>query len=384
MKNFKNIEKERDRFKILDKKTYFISASTAAIPDYIYSAVRQEQERRFYEGGNSVWNNMSTLEMIEWSKKEVAEMISARPENIAFGDNSSRMLNIFTNGIALRKGDNVIISEDSFISNKYAWQLKERSGVNIKYIKTNNGYFDKDDVLSLIDEKTRAVSICYCESCNGFKVNLEEIGEICKEKNIYLCVDAVQAVGNIPIDVNNMNISFLVGNDYKWMLGFGGTGFAYISDELLDDIKQDCAGWMSDRERFNTRKNSLELRSDAGRFEIGFPNTIGIYTMGLAAERYNLLGKENIDEYIKDIKGYLISEVKKSRYLKLKYDFGMDFTGGILYLKPVDKLNELCVFLESRNILVESSNDSIRISIHYFNNKRDIDTLLEAVNEFYS
>lgn len=384
MKNFKNIEKERDKFRILDKKTYFLSASTAAIPDYIFYAVKEEQERRFYEGGNSIWNNMNTLEMIDWSKKEIAKMISAKAENITFGDNSSRMLNIFANGISLKKGDNIIISEDSFISNKYIWQLKENVGVNIKYIKTNTGYFDKNSVINLIDEKTKVVSICYCESCNGFKVNLKEIGEVCKEKKIYLCVDAVQAMGNIPIDVNEMNISFLVGNDYKWMFGFGGTGFAYISDNLLNKIEQYSVGWMSDKERFNTSKKRLELRSDASRFEIGLPNTTGIYTMGLAAERYNSLGKLDIDMYIREIKMYLISRLEENRYIKLKYNFGIDFTGGIFYLIPKEKIYELYEFLEKKNILLELSEDSLRISIHYFNNKKDIDILLEAVDEFYS
>ena len=100
-----------------------------------------------------------------------------------------------------------------------------------------------------------------------------------------LAVDAVQALGVLNVDVARSHIDFLVGNDYKWMMNFCGTGYAYVSHKVRDMVKHWGAGWMSDTDRFDTRKEHISLRDDAGRFEIGHQNTGGIYGLGLILVR---------------------------------------------------------------------------------------------------
>ena len=76
-------------------------------------------------------------------------------------------------------------------------------------------------------------------------------------------------------------IDFLAGNDYKWMMGFCGCGFAYFSPQLRRRIMAQGAGWMSDSERFNTEKKHFEQRSDAGKYELGILTRRGYGHWGL-------------------------------------------------------------------------------------------------------
>ena len=114
------IREQRRRCPALQNCTYLLSQSTGLVPDFVHQAVQQYQDDRYYKGGDSFWQGMNTLEMIEFSKKRLGAMIGAKAKNIAFGDNSSRMLNLFVNGIGLRSGDSIVICEDAFINNKYA------------------------------------------------------------------------------------------------------------------------------------------------------------------------------------------------------------------------------------------------------------------------
>lgn len=110
-----DMSKQRDKFPILKNKIYFLTPSTGLIPNYVYKAVKHYQDERFFEGGDSNWDGMNTLEMIEFSKKQLGMMLGCDRRNITFRDNSSRMLNLFINGIDFKKGDNVIITEDALL-----------------------------------------------------------------------------------------------------------------------------------------------------------------------------------------------------------------------------------------------------------------------------
>lgn len=152
-------------------------------------------------------------------------------------------------------------------------------------------------------------------------MDIDELGEFCEKSNILLFVDAVQAVGALKVDVKKSKIDFLVGNDYKWMMNFCGTGYAYISPKVSELITNWGSDWMSDSDRFNTKKRRLELRADAGRFEIGYPQADGIYGMGLVATNNVNMGLDDIDEYVRNLAEYFRTNVAKLKEVRNSYDF---------------------------------------------------------------
>ncbi len=379
-------EEERKQFPLAEKYAYFETGATGLIPTYVYEAVKKYQDDRYLVGGDANWNGKGTLAMMQDSKHLLAQMICATADDIAFGQSSSQMFTLFTEGIGLQAGDNIIITDNAWLGTRFAAQTHETSGVEVRYIPTENGIMKLQSLVDLVDTHTKAVAISFVESHSGFKQDLAEIGAFCDEKEIWFAVDAVQGMGVLPIDVQKMQIDFLVGNDYKWMMHYCGTGFAYISKELRNVLKPWGAGWMSDDERFNTGKKQLSMREDAGRYELGYPNVAGIYALGLVAQRYLKLGKENIEIYVLALQDYLEKNVatipgacmgayypqkNKSSISNILLDDRFD-------LQP-STLKKNGVFLDVRDGAPYNKKYYMRVAIHYFNNTNDIDRLLNVI-----
>lgn len=381
----KKFERERIMFPVLERGAYFITASTGLVPAYIHDAVQRYQERRYLIGGDAQWNGMSTMEMMEWSKKQLGSMLGCSGRDIAFGDNSSRMLNLMVQGLPLQEGDNVVVTDTAFLSTRFAWQLRAREGIEIKTIGGGEKGISPKDIFSAVDEHTKVISLSFVESSTGFRYDLGTIGDFCRARGILLCVDGVQGIGVMPLDVEKMKIDFLVGNDYKWMMGYCGTGFACISKELQERLKPWGAGWMSDDERFNTRKQQLALREDAGRFELGYPNVPGVYSLGLAAERYNRLGAEAVKAYVLQLREAFCQGIGAIKGAEIVFDFPPENRSQLVHVEISGRCRALSQQLAQQNVFIEGSFDKARdcfvsrIGLHYFNNISDINRLLSGI-----
>ncbi len=373
---------ERERFPVLRNTAYMRTGSTGAVPDYVYDAVRKYQDDRCFVGGDSSWDGMNTIQMMDASKRALARMFNCRPDGIAFGLNSSSLMNIFVQGLGLGPGDNVVLSEDVFVSCRYAWQFAARGGLELRYVTTRGGALDAEDIAASCDESTKVVFLCHAESSTGFRADVENIGRYCRDNGILFALDVVHTAGAFPIDVEKQCIDFLAGNDYKWMMGFCGCGFAYFSPQLRRRIMAQGAGWMSDSERFNTEKKHFEQRSDAGKYELGYPNAPGIRALGLVAERYASLGAQNVERRILDLTDYFYQRARESG-IELLYEFPRKNRSGLISLKLGAKSGVTVRELERMGVMVDGGvygdGFRLRVSLHYFNSREDIDTLFDAI-----
>lgn len=389
--DFDKFAEFRTHVPALSHTAYLETTSTGLVPDFVHDGVQRYQEDRYRKGGDSSWllpdgSETGTLGMMDFAKGEIAQMIGTKKENIVFGNNSSHVYTLFTSGMAFEPGDNVVLVEDSFISNRFAWQVREQDGLKLRFAKRTDGMFTPEDIFALCDERTRAVCISMVESFSGFRADAAAIGAFCREKGIWFVVDAVQALGVLPVDVEAMKIDFLVGNDYKWMMNYCGTGYGYISPALQRQLKQLCAGWLSDDERFNTGKQVLRLRDDAGRFELGFPTVSGIYGLGLVASKYNQMGALDIAAYVFELAGYLKEKVEASDHVSFAYDFPKENCSAIYILHIDAKTGLTDEALQAAGICAhvkpvdEGKTLEMRVSLHYYNNREDIDRLIGIID----
>jgi len=382
------LKKERERFPIIKNYAYFETASTGLIPDYVYEGVKKYQDDRYRVGGDSDWNGKGTLAMMDDSKVLLGQMINCSPNDIAFGLNSSHLFTLFSEGIPWQPGDNVILSDNAWISTRFTWQSHEPEGLELRYARTTSGALTPEEIFSLVDERTRVISLSLVESSTGFRMDLAPIGAFCRERGIYLAVDGVQALGVLSVDVEQMGIDFLVGNDYKWMMHYCGIAYAYVSPALRKVLRQWGAGWMSDAERFNDRKKHLTLREDAGRYELGYPNAPGIYALGLVAAHYLALGRETVEEYVLSLMEYLYEEIEKipGAGIWSKYEPKNRSAIGIVQLSDAlkvtsEKLMAGGVFAHTRAGEPYEADSAIRVSIHYYNDRSDIDHLVAVIRQ---
>lgn len=386
MDKYLKIREERNFFPALKNSAYFETASTGLIPQYVYDAVKEYQDRRLYCGGDSVWgkDKLDSIEMMHAAKASLAKMINCSAEEMVFGGNTSEIMAHYIGNVRIAPGSNVVMAENTFSSGRYIWQMREKDGLKIRFVKEDNGKISPGALFQLADENTVAIHCDYVGSNTGFRIDAEKIGAFCREKKIRFILDGAQALGAIPVDVKKVQADLIAGNNYKWMMGYCGTGYGYISRDLWNDIDQKAAGWMSDQYRFYKDSPRLILRNDGGRFEFGYPDMPGIYGLFLTSEAYQRLGGELIEDYLMDLRHYLVKKIEETPGVSLYYQFDDKNCSQIVhvlldgaYEVAYDSFREAGVMC---NAYEDEKGTGLRIGLHYYNNEEDIDKLFAVIS----
>lgn len=371
-------------------QVYLETGATGLIPDFVHDAVRQYQEDRYLKGGNSLWEcggdkSLSSWDMIDWSRESIAEMIGTVKENIVFGLNSSQIYTLFSSGMEFNAGDNIILPEGGWMGNRYAWQIREKEGLELRYAKPHEGKLEPEDIFALCDQRTKAVCLPLVEPETGFAIDAGKIGAYCWSKGIWFALDGVQGLGVLPVDVEKMKIDLLTGNDYKWMMNYGGTGYGYISPALRGALDQRAASWMGCD--FRQGDERLLLKEGAGRFEFGFPTVSSIYGVGLVARKYTQMGGQDIRDYIFGLTEELHEGLGNIEGVRSLYDFPRKNWSGItiLLFEPDTGLtNEKLAAANIAATLKPFDNEgrqTMRVCFHYYNNLEDVHRLLEVIGK---
>jgi selenocysteine lyase/cysteine desulfurase len=244
-----NIADARALFPITKKYTYLNHAAVTPHPTPVAEAMTEFIADMRDEGSANVERWMQRVEEV---RGLAARLIGAAAEEIAFTRNTSHGLLLVANGIDWRGGDNIITAQGEFPANVYPWVLLKRLGVETRFAPAHDGRILIDDLTRLIDSKTRLVALSFVEFDTGFRNDLAAIGQLCRERGVYLCVDGIQGLGAIPLDVSKVPIDFLSAGAPKWLMGPIGSGFFYCRCDLIDRLIPAFAGWQSviDREEY--------------------------------------------------------------------------------------------------------------------------------------
>ena len=378
-----NWENERKRFPAALTQVYLETGGTGLIPDYVYEGIKHFQDGRYLRGGDADWGGIGTVQMMAEARGHIAKMLGCGKEDIFFGGNTSQILSVVFGGFPFEPGDNIITSAWTFFAQKYAFSFLEKEGVEIRYVTPDRGRITPDMLAARTDAHTRMICLDFVENTTGFRIDTKAIGTFCRERDICFVVDACQGTGAMPLDVYDMKIDFLANNDYKWMMNYCGTGFGFVTPALCQKLKQRTCGWMADRDLF-VEKETIDLREDAARFEFGYPNVSGIYGLGLVAKRYCELGAKNIEEYILDLNAYLEERVKELPGACFWSDYDRVNRSGIAVVcfdHDIDKekLAKHRIIAPVRSGAMYGWQTAIRIGLHYYNSREDIDRLIAAL-----
>ncbi|MEE9591775.1 MAG: aminotransferase class V-fold PLP-dependent enzyme [Thermodesulfobacteriota bacterium] len=322
------------------------------------------------------------IDYAESVRHMAGELISANADEIAFVKNTSSGLSIVANGIDWRRGDNVITADCEFPSNVYPWMNLASRGVKLKLVKEKGGRILVEDIEKLIDNSTRLLSISWVEFTSGFRNDLKAIGELCVEKGIYFCVDAIQGLGALEIDVEEHKIDFLSADGHKWLLAPEGIGLLYCSNRVIDEKRPSQVGWHSVVNSSEYLPYHFELRRDARKFEEGSPNMLGIYGLGASLETLMEIGIGRIEKRIESINEIIINGLKELGIIIHSPLGKAERSGILLFTVPGRDDKRLYECLSRKDILCSLRQGGIRISPHFYNNEDDVNKLLQTVSSF--
>src|SRR6266567_4522822 len=189
-------QETRALFPITERAIYLNHAAVAPPPLPTVEAV-EAQLRDVAANGSS--NYRDWIAVKERARQLAAALIGARPEQIAFMRNTSDGLSTIANGLSWRPGDNLVTFRNEFPSNIYPWlRIRDAFGVEVRMCEERNGRIDLDELIGLVDSKTRIVAISQIQYASGFRTDLERVGRAARRHDALLVVDVIQAMGAMP------------------------------------------------------------------------------------------------------------------------------------------------------------------------------------------
>src|SRR5882724_12910217 len=199
----------RALFPITERAIYLNHAAVSPPPISTIQAV-EAQLKDVCENGSL--NFRRWIAVKERARQLMADLLGARPEQVAFTRNTSDGLSTVANGLQWRPGDNIVTFRHEFPSNIYPWlRLRDAFGVEVRMVEEHDGRLDLNELIALIDTKTRLVAISQVQYASGFRANLERLGRAARAVDALLVVDVIQALGVIPTDVGGELIDVAAG-----------------------------------------------------------------------------------------------------------------------------------------------------------------------------
>jgi selenocysteine lyase/cysteine desulfurase len=364
----------RALFPVTEQCVYLNHAAVGPLSTRAYEAMeRHARDQRDY--GALHWRDWYAE--YDLAKAAAAKLLGATPQEIAILKNTSEGISFVAEGFRWERGDNVVTTALEFPSNSTPWRRLERRGVECRIAPT------PEEIEPLIDERTRIVTVSSVAFHNGLSADVNAIGELCARRNVLFCVDAIQSLGAIPIDVRRANIAFLAADGHKWLCGPEGAAIFFVAEEHRERLEVLESGWTNFDRRGKFIDCPIDLLPDARRFEAGSLNTNGIYGLRAALELLLEIGIENVE-----------AEVIR---LATKLAVGLEAIGwtvasprpiasGIVGVTPPDvekrSIRWYHAKLETEGVVTAPREGLLRFSPHCYNDDGEIERTVALLKSF--
>ena len=335
--------------------------------------------------GNITYDRWTIYE--QGAHRRLASMLNARHDQVAMTASTGDGLMHIADGLLWRAGDTILTAEGEFPSNVYPWLNLQEQGVQVHFVKMHEHRIRVEDVFAQITDRTRLVSLGLVEFSTGYRNDIAAIARYCHQRGILCGIDAIQALGALSIDVQQLGIDYLAAAAHKWLLSPQTTGILYVSDHLLAQLHIPRRGWVSVETPFEFFNYHQPVKSGAARFEHSTPNRMAIVGLDASLGLFESIngGMEVVEARILALTGYAITGLERLGYPVISPQ-GTGERSVIVCYHPhparQDVTPQLIVEeLAARNIHIAARGTVARISPHFYNTLEDIDTLLNALEE---
>lgn len=356
----------RRDFPVLAKYHYLDASAAAPTPVAVGEAVA-----RFYadlaQHGDLPWNGW--LAEREAIRERIARFIGATADEIAFTANTSAGINLIVDVLA--EDGPVVASSREFPTVTLPWLHR---GVPVRFVEPRDGAVIADDFTRAAAPEAATIAVSHVQFANGYRVDLPSFAAIKDGRS--LVVSASQSAGALPIDVRAFGIDALAVGGHKWMCAGYGTGFAYISKEILARRPPRAIGWMSGANPFGFDPRHIDLLPTNQRSELGCPAFPSIFALGAAAAYLAGIGIEAIAARILALNEALTTALQKNGFEVLTP--GGAHRSGATLVRVADS-EQAVRHLRSRRVLVSPKPEGVRIATHFYNDGSDIDACVAAL-----
>ncbi len=305
---------------------------------------------------------------------------AASVDDIALVKNTSEALSIVAYGIDWRAGDNIVSSNQEFPSNRIVWQSLDRFGVVFKQADLLAGSSPEQALFDCVDKRTRLLTISSVQFSSGLRVDLNRIGEFCKQRGILFCIDAIQSLGVQPFDVQACQADFVMADGHKWMLGPEGLGVFYTTPNARDQLQLTQYGWHMIEQCGNYENRPWTIAKTARRFECGTSNMLGIHALSASLSLLLETGIDRVEQSALECADYLRDKILINNNLEL-------INKPVNALKsPIVVFRHHCIdnarlyrHFQEHGVICALRGGGIRFSPHYYHTREQLDRAFDIL-----
>ena len=368
-------------FPMVKAYTYLNTASQGPWPHRTVAEVQAAAATMQYV--NTPRGMPETPPAADQARQRLAHLLNAQPDHLVFTSNTTHGLNIAAHGIDWRPGDNCVVPAGEFPSLAYAWYHLRTRGVEVRFVPWAGAGPSVPDLMAAVDARTRAVSCSVIKWDTGYRIDLDDLGRCCAARGVLLVVDAIQAVGAQPLDVQAAHVSALATHGYKWLLAGFGIGALYVAPEALDRIRPTFIGAPSVMPDNQSWDDPLTWQAGAQRYAVGGENTLGLTalaaSLGLIAE----LGIDTIAAHGRALADLAYEGLRHHPDLRVVSPTDSARRSAIVVFTSgsPERDAHLAQTLAAQQIIVALRPLGVRISPHFYNTEADVATLLDALKK---
>lgn len=362
-----------------DETTYLDHASIGPIPERTRVALDRMNWKR---ARPHLLSHDDLYGAFAEARGVLARLVNAEPGEIALATNTSFGLAIAARALPFAPGDVVLVSDREFPSNMYPWRRLGDRGVVLEVVPcTPEGWPDEARILArLADPRVRCLAVSLTQFANGYTVDLAALSRETRARGQFLVVDAIQAVGQLPVDLRATPVDIFSCGAQKWLLSPWGSGFMYVRRDLIPTLDPAIASWMAfegtdDFSRLTDYRDVL--RADARRFEfitLPFQDFVGmIESVKLLTE----LGIPAIQAHLASLAAPLIDWAGRSG-VRVTSPVGAR-ASGITCLAP-PRVEAAHRALRQEGITLSLREGALRVAPHCYNTLAEIERLIAVLD----
>jgi selenocysteine lyase/cysteine desulfurase len=367
------------------------NAGSALPPRQVHDAVVDHLQREAEIGGYEAARERK--DRWEHTYDALARLLNAEREEIAVIENATRAWDMAFYAFPFGPGDRILTGRAEYASNWIALkQVTDRTGARIDVVPDDeHGQIDVAALASMLDDDVKLVSLVHVPTQSGLVNPAAEVGRVTRAAGVPLLLDACQSAGQIPLDVDGLGCDILSGTGRKFLRGPRGTGFLYVRRGLIEELEPPlldmrAADWQPD--------GTYTIRSDARRFENWETYYAGKIGLGVAVDYALEIGIEAIRARIVELAEQLRAGLRELDGVTL-LDRGEVLAATVTFTVDGVAPDEVQRRLEKRGVNVSTMDafsaqldygprgitESVRSSVHYYNDDSDLDRLVEGVKE---
>ena len=260
----------------------------------------------------------------------------------------------------------------------YQWLAKAREGVELVVVESPDGIgVPVEAIARAVDDRTALVATSHVFFTSGAIQDVRGLAEVAHHHGALLLIDGYQAAGQLPVDVQSLEVDFYCSGGLKWLLGGTGVAFLYARPDLLPALAPRSAGWFSHRRQFDFDPRGLELHADARRLEAGTPALPPVYAQLGGLDLIEEIGPIEIRRLTMALVEDLV-DVARAAGLRPRVASSPEQRSGIVMLPSNDPARDVRRLAEA-GIVTDARPGNVRISPYFYNVRDDHRAAIERL-----